>query len=142
MRKIIILGLLLIIQNGVFSQNLVTLDSLLKIHQNNGFNGNVLYSRNDSIIFKGNYGYSNIEKQIELTDESIFDLASISKLFTAICIVQLVEKGLITYETKINSIFPLLSYKDITIEHLLRHQSGLPDYMSIINKKNIGIEVK
>jgi hypothetical protein len=89
MRKFLILGLALIIQITVLSQNLTILDSLLKIHQNDGFNGNVLYSRNDSIIFIGNYGYSNIEKQIELTDESIFDIASISKLFTAICIVQL-----------------------------------------------------
>lgn len=136
MRSIIIIGLALIMQNAVFSQNLITIDSLLKIHQKDGFNGNVLYSRNDSIIFKGNYGFSNIEKpQLPLIDESIFDLASLSKQFTALCIVQLIEKGKLSYSTKIDSIWNALPYKDITIEHLLRHQSGLPDYMDLISKK-------
>lgn len=135
MKKLFVLGLLLILQNEVFSQNLVTLDSLLKNHQKDGFSGNVIYSRNDSIIFKGNYGFSNIEKQIPLSDESIFDLASLTKQFTALCIVQLIEKGKLSYATQIDSIWNSLPYKGITIEHLLRHQSGLPDYMELIRKK-------
>ena len=108
------------------------IDSLALVHESEGFNGNVLYSKNDSIIFTGNYGFSNFETKKPLDDHTIFDIASNTKQFTALAIVQLIEKGMLTYETKVNEIIKEFPYRDITIEHLLRHQSGLPGYQKIL----------
>jgi CubicO group peptidase (beta-lactamase class C family) len=113
------------------------IDSLALDHFSRGFNGNVLYSKNDSIVFTGNYGYSDFFKKTPLNDTTIFELASVSKQFTALAIVQLAEKNLLDYNTMVNEIIEGFPYKNITIEHLLRHQSGLPDYQKLFyDKKN------
>jgi CubicO group peptidase (beta-lactamase class C family) len=97
--------------NGQISNRI---DSLALEHEAKGFNGNILYSKNDS---------------------TIFDLASLSKQFTAVAIVQLVEKEKLTYNTKVNEIIKGFPYSNITVEHLLRHQSGLPGYQGILSKR-------
>jgi len=113
------------------------IDSLALIHASKGFNGNVLYSKNNSIVFTGNYGFSDFTSKKPLNDSTVFELASLSKQFTALAIVQLVEKDLINYNTKVNKIIDNFPYRNITIEHLLRHQSGLPDYQKLFyDKKN------
>ncbi len=111
------------------------LDSVMRVHQNRGFNGSVLYSRNDSVVFKGNYGFANFETELPLSDETIFDLASLSKQFTAVCIIQLIQKDLLSFDTKLEDVWIDFPYQGITIEHLLRHQSGLPDYIEFLGKK-------
>lgn len=112
------------------------IDSVALEHASKGFNGNILYSRNDSIIFAGSYGFRNLETKDPLNDHTIFDIGSNAKQFTALAIVQLVEKGMLTYQTKINKIIREFPYSDIRIEHLLRHQSGLPGYQDILYDKN------
>lgn len=118
--------------NGQVSKRI---DSLAKAYAIKGFNGNVLYSKNDTILFTGNYGYRDFSRKQLLNDDTIFELGSCSKQITAVAIVQLVEKNLINYETRVNEIIENFPYNNITIEHLLRHQSGLPDYQDIFYKK-------
>lgn len=121
---------------NAISQISKRLDSLAIVHVEKGFNGNVLYSKNDSIIFTGNYGYRNYSEKKLLNDSTIFELASCSKQFTALAIVQLVEKNQLSYEDYVYTILKEFPYKNITVEHLLKHQSGLPDYQKILyNKK-------
>ena len=113
------------------------LDSLALEYASKGFNGNVLYSKNDSIIFTGNYGFKDYSSKERLNDSTVFELASCSKQFTALAIVQLVEKNLLDYKDKVNAILKYFPYDNITIEHLLRHQSGLPDYQDLLyNRAN------
>lgn len=112
------------------------IDSVIQIHTSKGFNGNVLYSKNDNIVFTGNYGYADLNTKRTLNDSTIFELASLSKQFTALAIVQLVEKKHFNYNTKIYELIDGFPYKAITVEHLLRHQSGLPGTQKIFyNKK-------
>lgn len=111
------------------------IDSIAKIHVAKGFNGNILYSKNDKIVFKGNYGYSDLENQKPLNDTTIFELASLSKQITALAIVQLVEKKHLKYNTKVFKLIDGFPYKEITIEHLLRHQSGLPETHKLLSNK-------
>ena len=122
-----------LISNGQISERI---DSVALEHASEGFNGNVLYSRNDSIIFTGNYGYKNFESKQPLNDSTIFDIGSNTKQFTALAIIQLIEKGMLTYETKVDEIIKEFPYSDVTIEHLLRHQSGLPKYQTILYDKD------
>ncbi|MBT8300531.1 MAG: beta-lactamase family protein [Maribacter sp.] len=113
------------------------IDSLAKIHASKGFNGNVLYSKNDKLVFTGNYGWSDFASKKALNDSTIFELASVSKQFTALAIVQLAEKGSLHFNDNINQIIKEFPYPTITIEHLLRHQSGLPDIQKLLYQKRI-----
>ena len=122
--------------NLVKGQIIKQIDSIAMLHKTDGFNGNILYSLNDSIVFTGNYGFSDLFIKKPLNDSTVFELASVSKQFTALAIVQLREKKLLDYKTKVNQIIKNFPYADITIEHLLRHQSGLPDYQNIFYNKN------
>lgn len=111
------------------------MDSLALEYEAKGFNGNILYSKNDSILFTGNYGFSDFSTQDPLNDSTIFELASLSKQFTAVAIVQLIEKEMLSYDTIVNEIIKGFPYNKITVEHLLRHQSGLPAYQDILYEK-------
>lgn len=113
------------------------IDSIVQIHQAKGFNGNILYSKDNKVVFTGNYGYSNLNSRSPLKDTTIFELASISKQFTALAIVQLVEKKHFRYGTKVYELIEGFPYKDITVEHLLRHQSGLPEAQGLLYNKKI-----
>ncbi|NJB70125.1 CubicO group peptidase (beta-lactamase class C family) [Saonia flava] len=129
-----VFALISIAVNGQISKRI---DSLALEYVYKGFNGNILYSKNDSILFTGNYGYIDLVTKKPLNDNSLFELASVSKQFTALAIVQLAEKGLLQYETKVYELIERFPYKNITIEHLLRHQSGLPDYQKLLYDKKI-----
>lgn len=128
--------LLILFPFNLFSQsNFERLENYLDSISQSNFNGSVLYSRNDSILFKHCYGFADFELKTKLNDSSLFDLASVSKQFTAVAIIQLVEAGKIHYTTKVSQIINGFPYPKITIEHLLRHQSGLVDYMELLNRK-------
>lgn len=111
------------------------IDSIAQTHVSKGFNGNVLYSKNNNIVFTGNYGYSDLETKKRLNDSTIFELASLSKQFTALAIIQLVEKKYFDYNTKVSQLIDDFPYDTITVEHLLRHQSGLPGTHKLLNNK-------
>lgn len=81
-------------------------------------------------VYKKAFGYANIETLEKATPMTNYRLASITKMFTAMCVAILEEDGLITYDTLVKDIledFP--SYGDaISIQHLLQHRSGLYDF--------------
>jgi CubicO group peptidase (beta-lactamase class C family) len=88
--------------------------------------------RNDSILYTKGYGVRCIEKNDLVTENTIFHTASISKLFTAVATMKLIEQNGITIDDKLVEILPELKYDDervneITIKNLLNHTSGLPD---------------
>jgi CubicO group peptidase (beta-lactamase class C family) len=94
------------------------------------FNGNVLFYKS-GYVYKGSYGVSNYIEQTNLNDSSVFQLASGSKPITAIAIMQLIERGVLSLTDTISQILPKLPYPGITIEMLLSHRSGLSNYMYI-----------
>jgi CubicO group peptidase (beta-lactamase class C family) len=79
------------------------------------------------------YGYSNIAMQVKVKEDTIFRIASITKLFTAIGICQLWEQGKVDFDKDINeylkNVIPPIQYRDgtipITLRHLLTHTSGI-----------------
>lgn len=134
-RPLILLALFIFFCGTGKAQLAKQMDSLSAIYAAMGFNGNILYSKNDSIIFTGNYGYSNFLTQKPLDNSTVFELASCSKQFTALAIVQLIEKELINYDTYVGEIIKAFPYNNITVVDLLRHQSGLPDYQRLFYDK-------
>jgi CubicO group peptidase (beta-lactamase class C family) len=99
------------------------------ISSKNDFNGTVLVTVKDKIIYKKAFGYANFKSKDVLTENSIFQLASVSKQFTAVSIMMLQEQGFLDYQDDVTKFFPEFPYKGITIKLLLSHRSGLPNYM-------------
>lgn len=118
-------------------------DSLFSsLYQKGAFNGNVLIAENSEPVFQKSFGIANEKTGEKLNLNSVFDLASMSKQFTAMGIVLLKEQGKLSYNDTLSKFIPELKmYKNITIRNLLNHTSGLPDYMqlmdSLYNKSNI-----
>ena len=94
----------------------------------NQFNGNILFAENGNIIFQKSFGYSNFSKKELLTKEHSFQLASVSKPFTSIAILQLIENKKINLKDTIQKFFPEFPYHGITIHQLLCHRSGMSQY--------------
>jgi CubicO group peptidase (beta-lactamase class C family) len=106
------------------------LDSLfrtLALHR--GFNGNVLVAQHGDIVYKNAFGYANLKAKTPLNIQSSFQLASVSKQFTAMAIMMLHDEGKLEFSDTLQKFFPAFPYKNITLHQLLSHRSGLPDYM-------------
>ncbi len=110
------------------------------LHDKHGFNGTVVVAQYGKPIYKGAFGYKNFSTHDTLSLNTPFQLASVSKQFTAVSIMQLQEKGLLNYDDSIQRFFPDFPYREITVRSLLIHRSGLPNYMyafeRIIQDKN------
>ncbi len=85
----------------------------------------------DEIIFSKGYGYADLAKRTPATDITCYRIASISKTFTAIAVMQLVDRGLLQLDDKVQKFLPWFrSKKDpglakITLRHLLTHMAGI-----------------
>ena len=92
------------------------------------FNGNILFAEDGKIITHKSYGYANLKTKEELTENHSFQLASVSKPFTSVAILQLIENGQINLNDTLQKFFPNFPYEGITIHQLLCHRSGLSQY--------------
>jgi len=120
----------------ITNQKTLKLDTLYsELYEKGAFNGSVLIAENGQIIFEKSYGLADEQTNRKLNDSSIFELASVSKQFTAMGIVQLKKEGKLSYQEDITKYVPeLIDYKGITIQNLLNHTGGLPDYMELSDK--------
>ncbi|GAB3528929.1 hypothetical protein GCM10027443_07450 [Pontibacter brevis] len=98
------------------------------MHKKKGFNGTVLVTKYDRVIYKGAFGYADFKTKDTLTTNTSFQLASVSKQFTAMAIMMLKEEDELSYDDSVQQYIPDFPYKGITIRHLLTHRSGLPNY--------------
>ncbi len=94
------------------------------------FNGTVLIASAGRVIFAAEQGYADPGRKKKLKLTSAFNLASVSKPFAALAVAQLVEAGKLRFEDKVNKYLPL-PYPNITVDQLLGHRSGLPDYIAL-----------
>ncbi|SFC34483.1 serine hydrolase domain-containing protein [Spirosoma endophyticum] len=98
------------------------------------FSGVVLIADKGKPVYDKAFGYKNFETREHMTTASVFELASISKQFTAMTIMMLKQEGKLSYDDLIEKYLPGLPYPGITIRHLLNHTSGLPDYQDVMDK--------
>ena len=92
------------------------------------FNGSILVCKNGKIIFEKGYGYQDIQDKIENTPNTIFQVGSMTKPFTAAVVLKLAEQQKLSLDDKISKYFPSLKRSDeITIKNLLTHTSGLSE---------------
>ncbi|HWY39065.1 MAG TPA: serine hydrolase domain-containing protein [Bacteroidia bacterium] len=93
------------------------------------FNGCVAISYHDTLLYQRSFGTENISNKKQLCNESVFQLASVSKMFTGVAVMKLVEQNKISVKDPLDKYFPDFPYKNTTVEHLLTHKSGLPNYL-------------
>jgi len=107
------------------------------------FSGVVLVAQEGKVLYAKAFGEANKDFHIPNTLHTRFELASISKLFTGIAVIQLVEKGKIGLDDPVQKHLPDFPFGDkITILHLLTHTSGLPDWTSHPRFRSIWTQVK
>lgn len=100
-------------------------DSMLKPGY---FNGGILVAKGGNIVFERYQGRMNVNSGDSITAASPFHIASVSKTFTSAAILLLKEAGKLDLQDPIEKYFPLMDYPGLTIQSLLTHRSGLPNY--------------
>jgi len=111
------------------------IDSMLHIkHELASFTGCVLVVKDKQTVYQDCIGERDYNTHQPLDEHSVFELASCSKAFTAMAIMILQEQGKLQYNDLIEKYLPGLPYKNVTIEHLLTHTGGIPDYMELLDK--------
>jgi len=112
------------------------LDSLLqRINKRHDFHGSLLVDKNGKILYNNFIGYADFVKKKPLNETSLFQLASVSKQFTAAAIMLLYERNLIQLTDTVNNYFPDFPYENVTIKNLLNHTAGLPKYFWVAEHK-------
>lgn len=129
---------LIISQASVLAQDKAAqIDELMKTYNTyRQFNGAVLVAENGKVIFKKGYGLANMEWGIPVETDTKFRLGSITKQFTSMLILQLVQEGKIKLEGKLTDYLP--DYRKdtgdrVTVHQLLNHTSGIPSYTGLPN---------
>ncbi|MBP3257127.1 MAG: beta-lactamase family protein [Bacteroidales bacterium] len=98
----------------------------------------VLVMKGDQVIFDKGYGLANLETGASIDGNTAFNIASVSKQFTAVAVLQLVEEGKISLEDPVSMYFPEFEsniWKEIQIKHLLSHSSGVPDERGYLTRE-------
>ena len=120
------------------------IDNLFSDYNKSGMPGAaVMVIGEGEIIFKKGYGLADVEKNLPVTANTNFRLASVTKQFTAMCILKLIENNELKMSTTLTEIFPGFPVygNKITIKNLLQHTSGLIDYEDLIDD-TVTVQVK
>ncbi|MBK7871218.1 MAG: beta-lactamase family protein [Saprospiraceae bacterium] len=130
--------------NGAIQQKetLDWLDEYVKnLNTNFDLSGSILIAERGQILYEKYFGYADLDKKVKISNQTLFNIASGGKMFTAIAIAQLVEKGKLNYNDNITKYLNGFADKSkadkITIHHLLSHTSGIAEYWSGQNNKAV-----
>ena len=97
-------------------------------HGKGGFTGAWLYAEHGVIVSKGAVGFRDPACTVPLTEDTVFQLASVSKQFTATAVMLMIRQGKLSLDDEIMTFFPEIPYPGVTVRHLLSHTGGVPDY--------------
>lgn len=128
-----------------FGQIAERFDSLFTAYHRKGlFDGTALIADERGIVYQKAFGIANQDHQIRNQAATVYRLGSLEKQFTAMLVMQLVEKGKIKLTGKVSDYLPQYR-KDtgskISIEHLLTHTSGIPNYTAFPNVWNDSLKL-
>lgn len=104
--------------------------SIKEIFDNN-FRGNIYVVQENNILCENVTGYADLANEVPNVSETKFASASAGKVFVAVAILQLIERGKIKFEDTLGTLLDIDLHSidaDVTVEQLLNHTSGVPDY--------------
>ena len=125
------------LDDDILKQKAASIDKVFSnLRRKIGFNGTVLYAEQGRIIYNKAWGYRNLRKRCDsLQSDDIFQLSSVSKMFTAEAVMILKNEGKIDYDVDIREYIPEFPYEGVTTRLLLNHRSGLSRYESLADAK-------
>lgn len=129
MRRIIFLFILFVITDRLICQSTDIKTFIESYVRDHNFSGSILIQENDLTQYQNSFGLANRQFNIPNTNETKYKIASITKIFTSVLIMQLYEQGKIDLSSPVKTYIPDYSGKGaekITIYNLLNHTSGLP----------------
>ena len=113
-------------------------DFMERVAGANVFSGVVLLAKDDSVIFSKGYGDADRERRLPNQTDTRFALVSISKMFAAVAVAQLVEQGKLSFDDPLSKYLPNFRNREavekVRVKHLLSHTSGIPDYLRICRR--------
>lgn len=131
LQAVLFIGCLLLSLNTTAQSIEQQVDAILNVQYNHdGPGATALIYKDGEVIYRKGFGYANLELDVKMQPEHVFEIGSITKQFTAIAILMLQEQGKLKVEddiTKFIPDYPTLG-KTITIHHLLNHTSGIKSY--------------
>lgn len=122
--------------SSLIASNIIQeIDSIVNLYNiQKRFSGNILVAIAGQEIYSHSIGFQDPLKKENLEKNNIFQMASVSKQFTAAAIMLLKMDGKIEFDEVITKYIPEFPYQEITLTHLLHHTSGLPNYMYLVDK--------
>jgi len=132
MKKILLLFVLAFSTSLVAQNRYHKIDSLLNyLNKNEKFMGSLSIREGDKVVFSKGYGFADADQKVKADNTTKYKVGSITKIFTAVMTMQLIEEKKLRLETKLTKFFPKLENADkISIEDLLHHRSGIKDYIN------------
>ena len=96
-------------------------------YEKGSFNGTWLFAENGMIVSKGALGFRDAENKLPMREDTVFEMASVTKMFTAAAVMLLAREGKLALDDQYTQYFPDYPYPGVTVRHLLTHTSGMPD---------------
>jgi len=105
--------------------------ALTEAYSANGPGAAILVSRAGRVILRKGYGLANVERDTAVTPETVFRIASVTKVFAATAALMLADQGRIALDSPVTTYLPdyPAAGRGITVRHLLSHTAGLPEYL-------------
>lgn len=127
--------------NSAYTQNTKAIDSILKSTYSDSLPGaSVCIIKDRKKVYEKSYGIMNINSKQNITASSNFNICSLTKQFTAVAILQLEEKHLLSLNDNISKFLPDMNKKVadvVTVKELLTHSSGIMDHYDYTNTTNM-----
>ena len=115
------------------AEKIAKIEDIFRRKRNAGFNGNVLIVQKGKILYQNSFGFAHMRAKDTLTSDSRFQLASLSKPFTAVAVLKLIQEGRVALDDSVQRFFPDFPYHGVKVDMLLSHRSGLPNYIYSFN---------
>jgi CubicO group peptidase (beta-lactamase class C family) len=115
------------------AEKIAKIEDIFRRKRNAGFNGNVLIVQKGKILYQNSFGFAHMRAKDTLTSDSRFQLASLSKPFTAVAVLKLIQEGRVALDDSVQRFFPDFPYHGVRVDMLLSHRSGLPNYIYSFN---------
>ena len=132
MKRLLIVFSLFLLECQLRSQDKWTLldAALTQAADSSVFHGQVLIAKKGEIKLNKAYGLTS--EGSHYTNDSLIEIESVSKGFTALAILKLCEQQALELDTELQELFPTWPYPDVTIHNLLNHSSGLPHFLGLV----------
>jgi CubicO group peptidase (beta-lactamase class C family) len=122
---------LFLLATTCFAQDVARMDEAVQSYvANEQFMGSALVARGDQVLFSKSYGSANLEWDIPNTTDTKYRIGSVTKQFTAACILLLEERGLLKIDDPVGMYLPdaPAAWEKVTVYHVMTHTAGIPSF--------------